>query len=1295
MKGIGKINFLSMNKFRLFLVIGVLFSSQMNAQSVGFIENKGQWGNDVFAKYSLANGVAWFRKDQVIIPLIEEQTYVDAIELAHDHDGESNVLVDGHAYSMRFGSDANTSIDFSGRHHDYVNYYIGNDRSKWASKVGVYDQLKYERIQPGVDLNWTIENGNIKYTFELDEGVNPGQLFIEYSSIRSLSLSENNLIIELPNLKVKEQTPFAYQIINGSTYEVPCSFQVQGNKVFFDVGEYNTSFPLFIDPVVVASTNIGSAVNTWGHSATFDQFGNIYGGGRPFGTGYPTDTGSFQMDFVGGAVDIGLSKLNEDGSDLLWSTYIGGSNQEFVHSIVVNGFNDVIVYGKTNSIDYPVSTGAVDTSYNGGWDICITVLSDSGDVLVGSTYLGGEGDDGNNAVPASYANFKGEVVCDLYSNVYIASTSSSDSFLITQNAYQTERDSMQDGVVTKLNYNLSQLIFSTYLGTSANDAAFNLKPAKDNSVYVVGATAGDDFPTTTGAHDETWNFGQHDAFITRFDPDGETILQSTYVKSDSNGDDKGFFLQIDRSGDVYILGSSTTILADTNKYSGPGSGSFIRKYSKELDSLYWTSTFASINHSAFLVDNCKNIYAAGNGGGAVDTLDAVQSTPGGFYLMALSPDADTIVFGSFYGSGSSHVDGGTSRFDKRGAVYQATCSSGFFPLTGNAWSGNQNGGTYDLTVFKIDFEIQAAVANAQVAPNSTGCVPFTVDFTNFGSAGLSHFWDFGDGDTSNIQTPTHTFSEPGIYEVKYVIFDTVGCVLSDTANLVVVVYDTAGINILSDSSICINVVDLYTDSPFAQYTWSTGETGETISVDQNGEYWVQIENICGIFSDTIDVLIIPPYEFQLPADTGICQPGFIVNGPIDGVSFSWTTGDTTQSLSIDSAGQYILTASNEFCSATDTINIVTSYTNFSSGDTVICDSIYEITVENQGGSTIWSTGDTLNTITLTQSGLYWVVLNNGFCSTTDTLDLTLGSARVNAGPDTVICEPTQISAFDSDLISYLWNTGDSTASIMVDSSGVYWVVVENEFCSGTDTIDVELQQFSFETTEYLFCDADSGVIDAPGQQDFNFIWNTSDTTRTITVKESGLYFVNVSTEYCSQSDSVQVRFGSSPNFSIGGDQVICNGQTTKIQVDSVWSSLRWSTGDTTSSIIVTDSGIVSASMFNDGCEKTEEIRVSFERLNFDSLILVPNVITPNGDGINDDLGLKIADPSLITDYHLYVYNRWGTLMFSSEYINHNWDGRTPAGDPAEPGTYFYLFEGKTVCTDVPVVEVKDNVTVLR
>lgn len=1278
-----------MLKITVFFVSFLLYANVSFAQSLGFIQNKGQWDDEVVSKYALANGAAWFKHDKVVIALIEEEEFLEAVELMHDHAPE--VLVNGHAYSMRFG--VSDQIKHLGKHDDYVNYYLGNDRSKWVSRVGVFDQINYTQIAEGIDLHWTLERGNLKYTFEVNQFTNPDQVYIEYDAVRRLSLQDDKLAIELPNLTVEEQKPYAYQIIDGQNIEVECTFELKGNTVFFNVGAYDQTRSLFIDPVVVASTNIGATGSVFGHSATFDQFGNIYGGGRPFGA-YPTDTGSFQMN-IAGSVDIGLSKLNEDGSNMLWSTYIGGSDQEYVHSIVVNGFNDVIVYGKTMSPDYPVSETAFDTTYNGSWDICITVLSDSGDQLVGSTYLGGEGSDGNNVVSAPYGSFKGEVVCDLYSNVYVASTSSSDSFPVSNNAYQMQRDSLQDAVVIKLNYNLSQLIFSTYFGTSANDAAFNLKPAKDNSVYVVGATAGMDFPTTAGAHDETWNFGPHDAFITRFDQHGETILQSTLVESDSNGDDKGFFLQIDRSGDIYILGSSNVIEADSNKYDGPASGSFIRKYTKELDSLYWTSTFANLSQSAFLVDNCKNIYAAGNGPGMVDTLDAVQTTQGGFYLMALAPEADTIVFGSYYGNGGSHVDGGTSRFDKRGAVYQATCSNGFFPLTGNAWSGNQNGGTYDLTVFKIDFEIQAAVANAQVAPNSTGCAPFTVDFTNFGSAGLSHFWDFGDGDTANVPTPTHEFTEPGTYEVKYVIFDTVGCVLSDTASLVVVVYDSAEINILMDSVFCTTELDLSTDSPFAQYTWSTGESTQSITVTESGEYWVEIENACGVFTDTLDVEIFPPYEFQLPADTGICQPGLLISGPQDALTFLWNNGETTQNISIDSAGTYILTASNEFCTYSDTIRVWASYTNFSSNDTIVCDSTYTITVSNDGGNTLWSTGDTVQSITVSNGGVYWVVLDNGFCSTTDTIDVILSATLANAGPDTVICEPVQLSAFDPSLVSYLWSTGDSASTITIDSSGSYWVIVESQFCSDTDTVNIDLQRFNFEVSEYLFCDIDSASIDAPGDIGFAYAWNTSDSTRSITVREGGVYVVTVASDFCSQTDSVEVRFGDSPNFSLGGDQVICNGQTTKIQVDSVWSSVRWSTGDTTSSVIAIDSGVVSASMFNAGCEKVEEIHVAFERFNLDSLIMVPNVITPNGDGINDDLGLKIADPSLITDYHLYVYNRWGTLLFSSEYINHNWDGRTPAGDPVEQGTYFYLFEGKTVCTDVPVVKVKDNVTVLR
>lgn len=1293
-------------KRNFFWLLATAVSFSALGQSAGYIENKGQWDDEIVARYNLLNGVAWFMEDRVRIPIIEEESFLEAAHEAHEHP-EDQVLIEGHSYDMVFGSTEFGSTKLVGKHSDYINYYLGSDRSKWASRVGVFDKLSYYDVIEGVELSWEVQNGHMKYTFLVGKRADPADVFVEYQAVRSLSVEEGNLVVTLPNMEIKEQEPYAYQLIDGKTQEVSCSFRVEEDRVFFDVGNYDEDHMLFIDPVVVASTNIGATVMTFGHSATFDQFGNIYGGGRPFGLGYPTDTGSFQMDFGGGGVDIGLSKLNEDGSDLLWSTYIGGEQGEFVHSIVVNGFNDVAVYGKTQSPDYPTSISAFDTTFNGNWDICVTILSDSGDQLIGSTFLGGEGNDGANAISGvPYASFKGEVECDIYSNVFIASTTSSDSMPTTTGAFQETMGGDQDGYVARLNYNLSQLEFGTYLGDSLKDGVFNVKPAKDGSVYIVGVTENEDFPTTAGAEDEEYNGGATDGFIARLSGDGSTLLQSTFIRSDTtaNDADRGLFLQIDRDGDVYVLGtSSSSIVADSGKYQGPGTnqGSYIRKYTKLLDSIYWTATFANVSQSAFLVDNCKNIYAAGNGASAASgnfelTSNAVQSAPGGFYVIVLNQDADSLIHGTYYGTGGSHVDGGTSRFDKRGAVYQATCTNGTsFPLTNNAWSGNQNGSNYDLTLFKIDFEVQAAVANAQVAPNSVGCVPHTVNFTNFGSQGLNHAWNFGDGDTALTQTPSHTYNQPGQYEVTYVIFDTVGCVLSDTATLIITVFDTSSIELLTDSAICESTVNLWVESPFSDYLWSTGEVQSSIEVNSSGTYWVEVTNVCGTFADTLDVEIIPPYGFNLIQDTGICEPGFVLQGPSNAVAYEWNVGDTTQAIIIDSAGSYILIASNEFCTDTDTVNIVVSYTNFTSRDTIVCSDSVELSVTHDEGTILWSTGETSESIMVGVEGDYWVFLENGYCSTTDTIRVDFSPTLVDLGPDTVICQATPFSAFDPTLISYEWSTGDTTATTVVDSTATLWVIGRSELCADTDTINVTLEVLNFSITEELVCDRDIHYLVAPGPNGSSFLWSNGDSVRTTTVYGSGTYFVTVTTESCVKSDSLNITFANAPEFSIGDDRTICSGEETRVTVDSVWSSVRWNTGDTGRSILVGDSGLIYASMSFNGCEGRDSINVTWRPVDPDSFFLVPNVITPNYDGINDVLGLDVPNKNLVTGYELLVYNRWGVLLFESAYINHDWDGNLPSGEPAEEGVYFYLLKAETVCTDIPLIEVKDHVTILR
>lgn len=1287
---------------KLYLASGFFLLSAVSlSQSRGYIENKGQWHDEIVARYPLVNGSAWFFRDRVRIALIEETTFHEASEIAHHHP-EQDSWADGHTYEMIFGAASIPSFELGKRHRDYVNYFIGNRPEKWASRVGVYDELKYTEVQRGVNMHWEMDDGRLKYTILVAKDVNPNEVYIEYQAIRALETKDGKLLITLPNMVIEEQTPYAFQLIDGREVEVACEFKLMGNRVYYELGAYRNDQTLYIDPVIVASTNSGSTHNTWGHSATYDQFGNIVGGGRPFGQGFPTDTGSFQMNFAGGGVDIGVCKLNEDGSDLIWSTYIGGAtSDEYVHSLVVNAFNQVVVYGKVNSTDYPVTNSAFDTTHNGTTDICLSIISDSGDALIGSTYVGGEGDDGNNQIFGfSYNAFKGEVVTDAYNNVYVASTSTSDTFPTTPGAYQSANAGNQDGVVFKMNYNLSEMIFSTYLGDTLNDGVFNIKPAEDNSVYVVGITANEHFPTTAGAQDETWNYGQTDAFISRLSANGTTLLQSTFVQADSGSSDYGLFLQVDRYNDVYILGKSDGITADTNKYSGPttNQSSFIRKYSAELDTLYWTSTFASLGHSAFLVDNCRNIYVGGNEASANGdyelTANAVQPTPGAFYIMVLSPEADSLIHGTYFGSTGSHVDGGTSRFDKRGVVYQATCTAGAFPLTNNAWSGNQSN-SYDLTLFKIDFEVQATVANAQVAPNAYGCVPFTVDFTNYGSEGISHFWDFGDGDTSNLQTPTHTFSTPGEYEVKYVIFDTVGCVLSDTATLYIYVLDTASISIYGDTGLCAEKTVLSTNSPFSNYQWSTGATSQSIEVTAEGSYWIEVTNVCGTFTDTFDVTIIPPYEFSLPDDTTMCEPGLLIKAPEDAVNFLWSTGSVNDSIFADSTGMYWLAASNAFCSDTDTVHIALAYVNFNNSDTVVCEDSIVISVQSAAGNIAWSTGDTTASIVVNQSGQYWSVVQAGFCSSTDTIHVTLVPTVLEVGPDTVICGPTEFSAFHPTLDHYEWSTGDTSSAVTIDSTMTLWVIGSNAFCADSDTIVIRRERFEFLTTEEIVCDKDSHYLTGPGLPEYKYHWNNGDTTFQTTVYGSGVYHVTVSTDYCTATDTLRVSFNRAPRFSLGEDVVICRGEPIMLFVDSLQGPVQWSTGDTGRVITVRDTGIYMAAMIADGCEATDTLHVQSRILIPDSVFLVPNVITPNGDGLNDVLGLDIVDPNLVTDYSLLVYNRWGTLIFESKYINHDWDGRMPDGKDAEEGVYFYLFNGKTVCTDLPIIEVKDHVTLMR
>lgn len=1291
----------------LFAFTGWVLGWSVQAQSPAFIENKGQWQDEVVYRYTLNNGDLWLEKTGWTMTVLDEAELGEAMHALHGEDGST--LVHGHVLKATFAqANAAPVIRGNAKRTEYHNYFIGQDPSRWQGRVPLYDSVTYLGLYRGIDLVVENTGEGPKMTYIVAPGADPGQIEVHYHGNRGLHVTGDRLIIKTSVGDVVEQGLQAYQWMNGKRVPVESSFVTTGaGSVSFSLGGYNPVYPLYIDPVVVASTNSGSTAKAFGHTATFDHLGNIYSSGRCYGTGYPTDTGSFQADFAGPfntsvtAVDICISKYNPDGSALLYATYLGGNQEDLPHSMIVNSAGHLHVLGSTNSTNYPVSALAFDLTYNGSKDIVLSSFSEDGSALIASTYVGGTGNDGVNAIQQFYAdNYRGEVILDSLDNVYVASFSNSGDFPVTGGAFQTTSAGLQEGVVFKMPPDLGQMTWATYLGGGQNDAAFGLKLNDSLHVYVAGVTSSSNFPSDSAGAYSTYQGGLTDAFVCRLSADGSTLQHASFFGTPAK--DYNYLVELDHEGSVYLFGITLgTVTATTGKYVGPGVGGFIYKTTPSLDAVSWISTFGTLSPAAFLVDQCKRIYVSGQGATtsvlqlpSFDTIAAVNGLgQAGFYLMKLSPEAETLEFGTFYGHNASHVDGGTSRFDKRGVIYQATCSNGVFPTTPWAYSTNNNGGDYDNTVFKIDFEANAAYA--EILPGDTVCAPMEVQFSNSGSTGTVHYWYFGDGASSTDSMPIHTYDSVGTYEIFYVISDSQGCYGHDSAFLELTVVEPVLPQITVGDTHCVDSVLLSVDPSFASFLWNTGDTTATIYAHSSGPYIVQCtsEFYCE-HADTQAVHIHKQYHLEL-SDTGICELGFSVMGPPSAAFYLWSTGDTTQSVVIDTTGSYILTAGDGQCQDTDTMQVYLSYISFSTTDTAVCDDSLILGVQHAGGTILWNTGKTTPAITVHHSGTYWAVVQNGFCSSRDTIEVVFNPPLLDLPADTVICQPTVFDIYDPSFLSYYWNTGDTGSAVTLSGTGQRWVAVSDGNCTDTAWIRVKQEHIAFASPNAYACDQDSFELFAPGPEGSAFLWSTGATTRNLMVYQPGPYSVAIQSTHCKFIDTVQVAFIQPPVFSIGDDRIMCVGETLDIAADTLWGPVYWNTGDTGSHIRVLDGGLIIANMDYHGCIGSDSVEVSLRDLNSGVFDLVPNIITPNNDGLNDEFQLKMSDNTVVTSYHIVIYDRWGIEVFESDDINDHWKGTFPSGKPAYEGTYFYMVECETVCTQRSRIEWKDNVTLLR
>lgn len=821
-------------------------------QTVEFVENKGQWDSRVKYMGKVPAGAFMVEEDGFTVVQHNPEEWASFTEAVHGHktgNKPAATTLHSHAYRVRFeGSNPSPRIIADKPLYTYNNYFIG-DPSQWATECKIYQGITIKDIYPNIDVRYYAGDGSVKYDLIVHPGGDPSKIALRYEGADGLQVKNKNLHIKTSVGDLKELDPYTYQYEENGRVPVETRFVVQQNKVRFNVKGYNPKKTLIIDPSLVFCSFSGSRADNWGFTATYGPDGSMYGGGISFSPGgYPVNPGAFQTDYGGGDFDISIIKLTPDGSNRVYATYIGGSGKEQPHSLMVTRSGSLIIAGRTNSPisgagAYPLK-GAGKVGACGDFDIILTELNATGSALVGSTRIGGTGKDGVNiteqetmsSLLRNYGdNGRSEVILDANGNVCIASctqslTSDASGFPTTANAFQrTAGGGTQDGVVIKFDPTLSNLIFSSFIGGSGNDAAYVLAlNPKTGNLYVAGGTESSNLlPGTTSGSLGPSNFGttnKIDGFVTIIDPTGSSVIRTSYIGT--SGDDQVYGIQFDQNGYPYVMGQTTGDWKVVNAaWSQPRGKQFIAKLQPDLSAYVYSTMFGKgdfapdISPVAFLVDRCENVYISGWGGkipgynflasgvgGLPVTPDAMKSAPDinaqtgsgwDFYFFVLKKDAASQLYGTFFGQNGGefpdHVDGGTSRFDASGVIYQAICASCSnnlpFPTTTGAWATTKPTQACNLALVKIAFNLDGVRGKIRstirgIPRKTTGCIPLTVDFTDTIQIAKQYEWDFGDGSSvvkttdPNIQ---HTFDKVGVYNVMMVAIDPDKCIQRDTS----------------------------------------------------------------------------------------------------------------------------------------------------------------------------------------------------------------------------------------------------------------------------------------------------------------------------------------------------------------------------------------------------------------------------------------------------------------------------------------------------------------------------------
>ena len=785
------------------------------------------------------------------------------------------------------------------------NYFIGNNPAKWHRDVPQFARVRYPQVYPGIDLVYYGNQGRLEYDFEVAPGADPGQVRLKFDGTDALRLDGNgDLVLASKDGNIRLQAPRVYQKSGESQQPVRGRFVLRGkDQVGFEIGTYDRSRQLVIDPVLTYSTYLGGTANEGclaitGTTASgcpaiaVDSAFNIYVAGPTTSSDFPIVGTPFQPALNAGS-DVFVAKFNPSGTTELAATYLGGSGTDTTAGIAVDAASQVYIAGNSTSADFPVSTNAFQAApVSGGSHVVATVLTSDFTGLVYSTYLSGDGLDTATGV-----------ALDFHAKMYLTGTTASTNFPTTATAFQLAPKATHQFFMTKLDpvatTSAGTLAYSSYVGGAvpSNGVVAGGGIAVDPGTSNVFITGGTTF-TDMGLNSPQTQAGGMDAIVARFDLTQASSAQEKYLAYiGGSGDDVGYGIAVDTGLDSYVTGSTTstdvltrtydpvlptTLAADTFQANNAGgTDAFVMKSGTPCTGTGCTSPNVPFIYFSYLGGSQKDVgYAiavdssqgaritgstassdfhllnngsvqAGFGGGATDAFVARIDT------TAVS-STQSSHFSTFLGGGGA--DSGTAiAIDPQGNTFVAgETASGNFP-TLNPFQGGLSGGS-DAFITRLGPTVSLTVSPTVTPTPPVGVgnqVTFKYTITNAGDAvsGVS-FLDTLAASGSTFISATASPGSCGAVTAGTVLCNIGTLNGAGIATVTVIVTPTVGPTVANAGAVQINGAIVATANPSAQVndfslTPLPSPTSVTVDAGKPATYQVSVTPSATPFPNTV------------------------------------------------------------------------------------------------------------------------------------------------------------------------------------------------------------------------------------------------------------------------------------------------------------------------------------------------------------------------------------------------------------------------------------------------------------